>query len=83
MEGKYDDEEVYMARSESHQVLRVKSRDGSGVIINASSEVSLVSLSNEDEVMNDRGGLRLDDSSVCKSDSVEKPKPLFVSLIHR
>jgi hypothetical protein len=73
-----------MARSESHQVLRVKSRDGSGVIINASSEVSLVSLSNEDEVMNDRGGLRLDDSSgACKSNSVEKPKPLFVSLIHR
>jgi hypothetical protein len=51
-----------MARSESHQVLRVKSRDGSGAIINDSSEVSLVSLSIE--VIDNCGGPWLADSNV-------------------
>jgi hypothetical protein len=53
-EGRYD-EEAYMARSESHHVLRVKSREGSGVIFDDSSDVSLISLSSE--AMNIRGGL--------------------------
>jgi hypothetical protein len=58
----YGEEELYIARSESHQVLRVKSRDGSGAIINDSSEVSLVSLSIE--VIDDCGGPWLADSNV-------------------